>query len=154
MNHTEKAKELFQRGYNCSQAVFLAFSDVTGLDEETAARIASSFGGGMGRLREVCGAVSGAFMVAGCLYGYEDETDRAAKAAHYALIQEIARRFRERNGSIVCRELLGIEARDSGCVPTERTKDFYKRRPCVQMVQDAAEIMDAIIKEKGCPHGK
>ena len=148
MNHTEKAKELFQRGYNCSQAVFLAFSDVTGLDEETAARIASSFGGGMGRLREVCGAVSGAFMVAGFLYGYADETDRAAKAAHYALIQEIARRFRERNGSIVCREILGARASTSP-VPDDRTPEYYKTRPCAKMCGDAAEVLETFLRERG-----
>ncbi len=149
MNHVEKARELFIRGYNCAQAVFIAFCDLTGYDEDDAARISSSFGGGMGRLREVCGAVSGAFMVAGCLYGYADETDKNAKTAHYALIQDIAARFRERNGTIVCRELIGAEANDKSAVPTDRTADFYKRRPCVELVEIAAEIMDEIIKEKG-----
>lgn len=149
MNHVEKARELFVRGYNCAQAVFIAFCDLTGYDEDNAARISSSFGGGMGRLREVCGAVSGAFMVAGCLYGYADETDKNAKTAHYALIQDIARRFRDRNGTIICRELIGAEANDKSAVPTDRTADFYKRRPCVELVEVAAEIMDEIIKEKG-----
>ncbi len=149
MNHAEKARELFVRGYNCAQAVFIAFCDLTGYDEDAAARISSSFGGGMGRLREVCGAISGAFMVAGCLYGYADETDKDAKAAHYALIQDIARRFSDRNGTIICRDLVGPEANDRTAVPTDRTNDFYKRRPCVQLVEDAAEIMDEIIKEKG-----
>lgn len=149
MNHVEKARELFVRGYNCAQAVFIAFCDLTGYDEDDAARISSSFGGGMGRLREVCGAVSGAFMVAGCLYGYADETDKNAKTAHYALIQDIARRFRDRNGTIICRELIGAEANDKSAVPTDRTADFYKRRPCVELVEVAAEIMDEIIKEKG-----
>lgn len=149
MNHVEKARELFVRGYNCAQAVFVAFCDLTGYDEDNAARISSSFGGGMGRLREVCGAVSGAFMVAGCLYGYADETDKNAKTAHYALIQDIARRFRDRNGTIICRELIGAEANDKSAVPTDRTADFYKRRPCVELVEVAAEIMDEIIKEKG-----
>lgn len=149
MNHVEKARELFVRGYNCAQAVFIAFCDLTGYDEDNAARISSSFGGGMGRLREVCGAVSGAFMVAGCLYGYADETDKDAKTAHYALIQDIARRFRDRNGTIICRELIGAEANDKSAVPTDRTADFYKRRPCVELVEVAAEIMDEIIKEKG-----
>ena len=149
MSHAERAKELFVQGYNCAQAVFIAFSDLTGYDVDDAARISSSFGGGMGRLREVCGAVSGAFMVAGCLYGYADETDKDAKTAHYALIQDIAARFIERNGTIICRDLIGAEANDKSAVPTDRTADFYKRRPCVELVEIAAEIMDEIIEEKG-----
>lgn len=149
MSHSQRAKELFLQGYNCAQAVFIAFSDLTGYDVDDAARISSSFGGGMGRLREVCGAVSGAFMVAGCLYGYADETDKDAKTAHYALIQDIAARFIEKNGTIICRDLIGAEANDKSAVPTDRTPDFYKRRPCVELVEIAAEIMDEIIKEKG-----
>lgn len=149
MSHSQRAKELFLQGYNCAQAVFIAFSDLTGYDVDDAARISSSFGGGMGRLREVCGAVSGAFMVAGCLYGYADETDKDAKTAHYALIQDIAARFIEKNGTIICRDLIGAEAKDKSAVPTDRTPDFYKRRPCVELVEIAAEIMDEIIEEKG-----
>lgn len=149
MSHSQRAKELFLQGYNCAQAVFIAFSDLTGYDVDDAARISSSFGGGMGRLREVCGAVSGAFMVAGCLYGYADETDKDAKTAHYALIQNIAARFIEKNGTIICRDLIGAEANDKSAVPTDRTPDFYKRRPCVELVEIAAEIMDEIIEEKG-----
>ncbi len=149
MSHSQRAKELFLQGYNCAQAVFIAFSDLTGYDVDDAARISSSFGGGMGRLREVCGAVSGAFMVAGCLYGYADETDKDAKTAHYALIQDIAARFIEKNGTIICRDLIGAEANDKSAVPTDRTPDFYKRRPCVELVEIAAEIMDEIIEEKG-----
>ena len=149
MSHSQRAKELFLQGYNCAQAVFIAFSDLTGYDVDDAARISSSFGGGMGRLREVCGAVSGAFMVAGCLYGYADETDKDAKTAHYALIQNIAARFIEKNGTIICRDLVGAEANDKSAVPTDRTPDFYKRRPCVELVEIAAEIMDEIIEEKG-----
>lgn len=149
MSHSQRAKELFLQGYNCAQAVFIAFSDLTGYDVDDAARISSSFGGGMGRLREVCGAVSGAFMVAGCLYGYADETDKDAKTAHYALIQDIAARFIEKNGTIICRDLVGAEANDKSAVPTDRTPDFYKRRPCVELVEIAAEIMDEIIEEKG-----
>ena len=149
MTHPEKARAYFTEGYNCSQAVVLAFCDVTGLSEETALKLSSSFGGGMGRLREVCGAVSGMFLVAGCLWGPTDPADRAGKAAHYALIQEMARRFRERSGgSIVCRELLGLEGRDTSATPTERTPAFYQKRPCVQLVSDAAEILDEIIAEK------
>ena len=148
-DHAAKAEALFLEGYNCAQAVFCAFCDRTGLSLDEAARLSSSFGGGMGRLREVCGAVSGMFLVAGCLWGPTDPADRAGKAAHYALIQEMARRFRERSGgSIVCRELLGLEGRDTSATPTERTPAFYQKRPCVQLVSDAAEILDEIIAEK------
>ena len=104
--HGAIAEELFREGYNCAQAVFIAFCDKTGFDKDLAAKTASSFGGGLGRMREVCGAVSGAAMVLGVLKGYADPADHDAKKAHYALVQEFARRFKEYNGSIICRELL------------------------------------------------
>ena len=114
-NHAELARDLFIQGYNCAQAVFCAFCDVTGLEIDTAARMASSFGGGLGRLREVCGTVSGAALVLGMTRGYADPGDYAAKKDHYALVQDFARRFREANGSIVCRELLkGVGATEGG----------------------------------------
>lgn len=147
MDHSALAAELFSRGYNCSQAVLLAFSDVTGLDETKAAALSASFGGGMGRLREVCGAVSGAFMVAGLLWGNFAPGDRAAKAEHYELIQSVAARFREENGSIICRELLGLPG-SSDPVPEERTEAYYSRRPCGEYVRIAAKILDDFIKEK------
>lgn len=147
MNHSALAGEYFHRGYNCSQAVLLAFSDVTGLDEKHSAALSSSFGGGMGRLREVCGAVSGAFMVAGLLWGNYAPEDREAKARHYELIQSLAARFKEENGSIICRELLGLDGA-SAPVPEERTKDYYSRRPCEEYVKIAAKILDEVIKER------
>ena len=107
----ERAMALFEEGYNCAQSVFLAFSDLHGMDTHMAAALSSSFGGGMGRLREVCGAVSGMFLVAGILYGYDDPGAREEKAAHYARIQELAKAFEEKNGSIVCRELLGLSVK-------------------------------------------
>ena len=139
MDHGMKAAELFTQGYNCAQSVAAAFCDVTGLDEKTAARMASPFGGGMGRMREVCGAVSGMLMVLGALYGYDDpgEKDRAKKA-HYAMVQELAGKFRERNGSIICREILKNPPSDPS--PTPRTAEFYKTRPCARMVMTAARI--------------
>ena len=109
----EKAKELFSQGYNCAQAVFSVFNDETGLDPNLALRLSAPFGGGMARMREVCGAVSGMFMAAGALYGYDQEADPENKAAHYRLIQELAQKFREQNGSIICRELLGLEKRQN-----------------------------------------
>ena len=103
MGHGERAKQLFMEGYNCSQAVLGAFCEECGLDFKTAMKMSSSFGGGMGRLREVCGAVSGMFMVAGLLYGYDDPKGQAEKTEHYERIQKLAQQFREENGSIVCR---------------------------------------------------
>ena len=146
MNHSELAVENFMRGYNCSQAVVVAFCDETGLEEDFAKRLSSSFGGGMGRMREVCGAVSGMLMVLGTLYGYDDpgEKDRAKKA-HYAMVQELAGKFRERNGSIICREILKNPPSDPN--PTPRTPEFYKTRPCARMVAAAAGILDRFIEE-------
>lgn len=147
-DHKEKARELFVEGYNCAQAVFGAFCDVMGMDEETALKMASSFGAGMGRMREVCGACSGMFMVCGVLYGYSDSKDQKAKTEHYALIQKMAEQFREKHGTIVCRELLAGLKTDTSPVPEARTAEYYKVRPCLRFVETAAEIMDGIIAEK------
>ena len=146
-NHAELARDLFMQGYNCAQAVFCAFCDVTGLDIDTAARMASSFGGGLGRLREVCGTVSGAALVLGMARGYADPGDYAAKKAHYALVQEFARRFREANGSIVCRELLKEVGVTEGGAPEARTEAYYKKRPCPNLAYCAAEILDEMLKD-------
>ena len=148
MDHAERAKQLFLDGYNCSQAVFCAFCDVTGLGMDAAARMASSFGGGLGRMREVCGTVSGAALVLGVVRGYADPKDYAAKKAHYALVQEFVRRFREENGSIICRELLrGVEVAPGGA-PEARTPEYYKKRPCPNMAWSAAKILDDMLVEK------
>ena len=143
--HSERAVELFKQGYNCSQAVFAAFCDETGLDFETALKLSSSFGGGMGRLREVCGAVSGMFMVAGLKYGYNDPGDHASKAEHYKLIQALATQFKADNGSIICRDLLGLDKEPQSYIPDKRTQEYYKKRPCVELVRQAAQIMDDYI---------
>ena len=143
MDHTTKAAELFLGGYNCSQAVAVAFCDVTGLDEALSARLASSFGGGMGRMREVCGAVSGMLMVLGVLYGYDDPDDNAGKKTLYSDGQALAGRFREEVGSIICREILKNPASDPN--PTPRTAEFYKKRPCARMVVTAARLLDEFI---------
>ena len=145
MNHAELAGELFFNGYNCAQAVVVAFSDVTGLSREFSSKMASSFGGGMGRMREVCGAVSGMLMVAGLLYGYHTPGDDEIKKAHYTLVQDLAGQFREKMGSIVCREILKNPPSDPA--PTPRTAEFYAKRPCVRMVMLAADILDAYIRE-------
>lgn len=141
----KKGMALFKEGYNCSQAVFLAFADLYGIDESVALKLSSSFGGGMGRLREVCGAVSGMFMVAGVLYGYEDPKDHLAKSEHYARIQELAAKFAEINRSIICRELLGLTEKKSEPVPEKRTEEYYVKRPCEQLVGIAAALMEEYI---------
>ncbi len=146
-NHPEKALEYFASGCGCAQAVLLAFSDVTGLDEDTLLRLGSSFGGGMGRMREVCGACTGMFAVAGLLYGSYDVNDNKAKSEHYALIQDMANRFKKEHQTIICRELLNNMA-SSTPNATPRTKEFYKVRPCAAFVVTAAKILDEIIEEK------
>ena len=145
MDREYHAARLFYEGYNCAQAVAMAFSDLIGSDEKFCARAVSSFGGGMGRLREVCGAVSGMLFVAGILYGYDTKDDDKAKKAHYARVQELAGKFREEAGSIVCREILKNPPSDPN--PTPRTDEFYKQRPCVRMVALAVRIMEEYIAE-------
>lgn len=146
MTHADLAEQYFREGYNCSQAVLLAFEDVTGLERETAARLSSSFGGGLGRMREVCGAVSGAAMVLGLAKGYSEPRDAQAKRDHYHLIQEFARLFREKTGSIICRELLQETAAVPGSEPEARTAEYYRKRPCPQIVRQAAEILENVLK--------
>ena len=145
MDHSTYAAELFCKDYNCAQAIMVAFCDVTGLEPDMAARMSSSFGGGMGRMREVCGAVSGMLMVAGYLYGYDTPGDDKVKMEHYQLVQELAGKFREEMGSIICRELMKNPPSDPN--PTPRTPEFYKTRPCARMVALAAQILDDYIAE-------
>ena len=146
--HAEIAKQLFFKGYNCAQSVFCAFTDVTGYDIDTSARMASSFGGGLGRLRETCGAVSAAALILGIVNGYADPADYEAKKQHYALVREFVDRFKEKNKSIICRELL-TEASlnpESGGAPEQRSKEYYQKRPCPNLVYDAALILDEMIQ--------
>ncbi len=151
------ARENFLAGYGCAQAVLLAFSDVTGLDQQTAAAMASSFGGGMGRMREVCGAVSAALMVLGVAEGYTDPHDAAGKSAHYARVRNFAERFRARctadgkAGSIVCRDLLAGAhvASEAGGEAEARTAEYYRKRPCPDLCATAAEILQEMLDERG-----
>ena len=143
MDHGMKAAELFLGGYNCAQSVAVAFCDVTGLDEKLTTRMMSGFGGGMGRLREVCGAVSGMFFVLSYLYGYDTPGDDTGKMRTYADVQALAAKFRETCGSIVCREILKNPPTDPK--PSPRTEEYYKKRPCARMVFTAATLMDAYI---------
>lgn len=148
----ERAVRLFKEGYNCSQSVFAAFCDLYGIDEETALKIAASFGAGMGRMREVCGAVSGMFLVAGLETGTTEGKDSEGKKKNYDTVQFLAEKFKEKNGSIVCRELLGLEQKKENpfkdTKPEERTEKYYKKRPCVEMVRDAAQLVEEYLVKK------
>lgn len=145
MDHATQAQALFEQGYNCAQAVFLAFCEEMGMEQPLAARISSSMGGGVGRMREICGAVSGMAMVLGALYGYDSPGDDQVKKAHYARVQALAGQFRERCGSVVCRELLDHPASDPN--PTPRTADFYQQRPCAGYVRLAAELLEQYLRD-------
>jgi C_GCAxxG_C_C family probable redox protein len=145
----EKAKRLFKEGgYNCCQAVVLAYNDIFGLDDITAASISSGFGGGMGRMREVCGSVSGMVILAGLLKPATDPSDKEARTGNYALVQDIAGEFKALNGSIVCKELLGLVPMGSSAPvaaespePSDRTPEYYKKRPCEELVGISARII-------------
>lgn len=145
MTHSQLAKKNFESGCNCAQAVLLAFSDLTGLDEGTAMKLSASFGGGMGKLREVCGAVSGAFMAAGMIYADDHIPTQEAKAAHYKKIRSLAARFKEENGSYLCRELLEGVPVSKDAAPEERTEQYYKKRPCGELCAIAAQLLDELL---------
>ena len=167
MDRGDLAKGYFLKGYNCSQSVVLAFADRMGLDEHTAAKLASSFGGGMGRMREVCGTFSGMLMVLGMLHGYDAaaETETANKKLHYERVQALAERFRNEFGSIICRELLSGKAKEAlsdktnadreqiaamlsdSAVPTPRTEAYYKKRPCPEIVETGTRILEQFLAE-------
>lgn len=142
------AEQNFKNGCNCAQAVLLAFSDRTGLGEAAAMRVAAGFGGGMGRMREVCGAVSGMFMAAGMILGEDGVPGREEKRALYAAIQELAARYRAENGSIICRELLAGVRTAPGGEPEARTEQYYRKRPCPELCRCAAEILEHFLQEK------
>lgn len=140
------AKSYFEQGYNCSQAVALAFADEIGMDSNMIARLTGGFGGGMGRMREVCGTVSGTAFVLSALYGYSDPTDADTKAQLYADVQKVAGEFKEENGSVVCRELLGLtKSGFDNPQPEKRTDKYYKKRPCGELVKMSADILEKFI---------
>ncbi len=145
MTKGEIAKDYFLQGYNCAQAVALAYKDEMNMTTKEVAKMASSFGGGMGKLREVCGAVSGMFIVVGVLYGYDNPKDYEAKAKHYEVVQYLAGKFQELNSSIVCKELLGLTKKEDDKAPSKRTEEYYKKRPCGDLVKDAATILEEYI---------
>lgn len=137
----ERARNYFLGGYNCAQSVLLAYVDVTGIDKELASTMAAPFGGGMGRLREVCGTVSGMFMVAGFITPNSQPNDNVNKKRCYSMVQSLAEEFRLENGSIICRELLGLTQRKDDPSPSPRTEEYYQRRPCAEYVAIAARIL-------------
>lgn len=144
----ERSVELFKSGYNCAQSVTAAFADMYGFTEEQALRMSASFGAGIGRMRQTCGAACGMFLLAGLEKGAVDGADREGKAANYKLVQDLAESFRKECGSIICAELLGLKKPEGTHVPEERTKEYYKKRPCVKTVETAARIWGAFLEGK------
>lgn len=146
--HEEKAKELFYEGCNCAQAVFAAFSDITGFDKEASLRMASGFGAGFGRLREVCGACSGMTLAANCLYGYTDIVTPEVKTENYTMISSLINSFRQEMGTYICTELLNLDGYSYSPVSQPRTEEFYSSRPCLKCVMTAAKILDEYIESR------
>ena len=142
------AKEYFNSGYNCAQSVALAYADITSLDKELVAKITASFGGGMGRLREVCGAVSGMAFVASFISPCPTADNAEAKKQNYALVQEFAEQFRKQNGAIVCRTLLGLDHPKDEPTPSARTAEYYQKRPCAEYVYDSALIVGKYLENE------
>lgn len=150
MSRAEKAKEKFLQGYNCSQAVALAFSDVMGLEEDVVLKMMLPFGGGIGRLRMTCGAISGMVAVVGMLFSKADNNPENKKET-YAIVQELCAKFKAETGSLICAELLsGVKVPvEVGGVAEARTAEYYKKRPCADMVALAAQILEEYLQEKG-----
>lgn len=144
-SRAEKAKRNFEAGQNCCQSVLSAYADLAGLSPDMAMLIGSGLGGGMGRLREVCGAFSGAVIIAGIKKGSLDPTDTAAKAYTYETVQSIAAEFKKTNRSIICRELLGLRDKEETATPSERTAEYYAARPCADIVFDAARALEKVV---------
>ena len=148
MSKGDIAKEYFEQGYNCSQSVALAFADEVGMDGKLIARLTGGFGGGIGRMREVCGTVSGIAFVLSALYGYSDPTDADAKAQLYADVQKVAGEFKDKNGSVVCRDLLGLTQDGfDNPQPEKRTDTYYKKRPCGDLVKMSADLLEKFIAD-------
>ena len=145
----EKAVSLFKEGYNCSQSVVAAFADLYGFTEEQALKMSASFGGGIGRMRQTCGAACGLFLLAGLESGCTEGKDREGKEANYKMVQGFAEEFKKRNGSLICAELLGLaKSAPTPATPEARTAEYYKKRPCVKMVEEAARIFAEYLESK------
>lgn len=143
-NRAEKAVMLFRQGFNCAQSVAAVYADRYGFTEEQMLRMAASFGGGIGRMRLTCGAACALFLLAGLETGSSRAGDRAGKEANYALVQKLAAIFKQRNGSITCGELLGLQKGEISlsATPEERTTAYYNKRPCVKIIEDTVEIWE------------
>lgn len=136
-----RAVELFKSGFNCSQSVFAAFSDQYGITEELALKLSASFGGGIGRMRQTCGAACGLFMLLGLETGATNSIDRDKKAHNYHEVQLLAEKLKEVNGSIICSELLGLDKKEKvSSIPEERNMQYYKKRPCSKIVENTAKV--------------
>ena len=150
-SRTEQAVALFKEGYNCSQAVFAAYADLFGIDRTTALRLSASFGAGIGRLREVCGAACGMFLVAGMLTGSTEGPDQTAKKKNYEVVQLLAKEYQKKNsGTYICKEILanfGKQVTVGDTTPEARTDEYYKKRPCVLKIREAAEIVERVLLE-------
>lgn len=150
----KKAVTLFLNGYNCSQSVVVAFADMYGIDEETAKRLSAGFGGGVGRMRMICGAVSGMVILIGLEEGQTDGDDKNGKANCYSVVQKLVERSRKQNGSIICADLLdmkGCKVEKDNHVPDERNEKYYSTRPCAKSVESAARIFAEYLCEKYSP---
>ncbi len=147
----ERAVENFMAGYGCCQSVVAAFADLYGLDELQAKRIAAGFGGGVGRLRMMCGAVSGIVMLVGLDCGQTEGSDRDGKSACYKVVQELLAQSEAENGSLICAEILGLNGHEkahSSYVASPRTAEYYKQRPCAAKVESAARIFANYLRSK------
>lgn len=148
-SRVETAIALFKEGYNCSQSVVAAYADMYGFTREQALKMSASFGGGIGRMRQTCGAACGLFILAGLETGCTEGKNREGKEANYKLVQEFAEEFKIRNGSIICGELLGLTKNSpTPTTPEERTAEYYKKRPCVKMVEEAARIWEEYLQKR------
>ena len=149
MTRKEQAIQYFKEGYNCSQAVVLTFKDILKIDPNELCKIASPFGGGISRMRETCGAVTGMVLVLGNLIGYETPETGEKKHELYKNTQEILRIFENRYGSLTCGKLLKISQKHDDPNPTPRDHSFFLNRPCPELIGGAAEILEDYLKSKG-----
>ena len=147
-----RAVDYFMQGYGCCQSVVAAFSDLYGMDEEMALKVDAGFGGGVGRLRMMCGAVSGLVVLAGLDCGETDGSNREGKSACYKVVQDLLEQFKQDNGSIICAEILGLQGHEKAVSTYEaspRTAEYYKTRPCAAKVESAARIFANYLRQKG-----
>ena len=148
MSNEQIARENFKQGYNCAQSVFLTYAENFGFDTETALKLSSSFGGGIGRMREVCGVVSAMALLAGLKEGNTDPENEEGKERIYLLTRQMADKFKQKHKTIICRELLGMEGMEESAKPSKRTKEYYNSRPCSKLVADASRIIEEMLFNK------